>query len=36
MRYEQLKSGRCANGDSENVGETVDRLWKCREWEGLL
>ena len=30
------RKGRCANGDSGNVGETVDRLWKCKEWEGLL
>ena len=30
------RTGRCANGDIGNVGETVDRLWKCKEWEGLL
>jgi len=30
------RTGRCANGDSGNVGETVDRLWKCKEWEGLI
>lgn len=30
------RKGRCVDGDSRNIGETVDRLWKCKEWEGLL
>ena len=30
------RSGRCINGNSRNACETVDRLWRCKEWEGLL
>ena len=30
------RKGQCVDGDSGNVGETVDRLWKCKEWEGLI
>lgn len=30
------RTGRCVNGNSRNIGENVDRLWKCREWEELI
>lgn len=30
------RAGRCVNGNSRNACETVGRLWKCKEWEGLL
>lgn len=30
------RKGRCVDGDSRNIGEYVDRLNKCKEWEGLL
>jgi len=29
-------SRRCVNGNSRNISEIVDRLLKCKEWEGLL